>query len=197
VLLDGLRSPDPNLRWLCAQALAAVDPAKAGPALPLLHERVAARSGGLEPYVALWRIDPDDPSQPLQALREALRDPWSEFIRADAARYLGLVGPGAKEAVPGLRLALRDPAPGVRVAAALALWQVSRSAEASLPVLIDAVKAGGLPVQRMGAAQALGELGGDARDALPALREAARASDGSLRRYARDAIRKIDPGKAP
>jgi HEAT repeat protein len=196
VLLDGLQTPGSTPRWLYARALAAIDPAKAGPALPLLHELVATHSGGLELYVVLWRIDPDDPTRPLQALRAALRDPSSEPGRADAARCLGLVGPAAKEAVPGLRLALRDPAPTVRVAAALALWQVTRSAEESLSVLIDGTKAGEV-VHRMGAAQALGELGGDGKDALPALREAARASDGSLRRYARDAIRKIDPGKAP
>ena len=55
--------------------------------------------------------------------------------RIRAARVLGLLGPGAEEAVPALIDSLDDEVKAVRVAAAVSLGQIGPAAKAAIPVL--------------------------------------------------------------
>jgi hypothetical protein len=60
--------------------------------------------------------------------------------RAEAARLLGHVGPGAKLAVPALANALNDPSPEVQKSAAWALGQVGPAAAAAVEPLMRLVE---------------------------------------------------------
>src|SRR5262249_46605505 len=63
-----------------------------------------------------------------------------------AADVLAECGADAREAVPALRRALKDP--HVRVAAALAVWQVEGDARAGLPVLAEVLNDRSGPLAR-------------------------------------------------
>jgi HEAT repeat protein len=61
------------------------------------------------------------------ALAEALKDEET-FVRRDAAKALGEIGPAAKPALPTLLVALRDKHPAVRKAVAEALRKIDADA---------------------------------------------------------------------
>jgi HEAT repeat protein len=193
LLAAGLRDQAPGYRWNCAAALARVDPEKARAALPLLRELARQRFRYLEPYVALYRIDPEDETRPLEVLQAALQSADTEALRGAAARRLGELGPAAKEAGPALTRALRDESGSVRLAAALALGRVGGHAEEVVVALAELVQEWGDPEVRWQAAAALGRMGAAAGAAAPALRSAKTEADPLLRQVARDALRKITP----
>jgi HEAT repeat protein len=89
-------------------------------------------------------------------------------VRVRAARGLGVVGPGAREAVPALAARLADPAAGVRAAAAEALGQIGPEARATVPGLTTCLADRARRV-REAAAEALGRIGSDAAPAVPAM----------------------------
>jgi HEAT repeat protein len=192
-LVAGLGNADPGYRWNCARALARVDPEKARAALPLLRELGRQQFRWLEPYVALYRIDPEDESRPLEVVQTALQSADAEALRAAAARCLGELGPAAKEAGPALTRALRDESGSVRLAAVLALGRVGGHAEEVVAALAELVQEWGDREVRWQAAAALGRMGVAAKEAAPALRSAKTDADPLLRQVAGDALRKITP----
>ena len=97
-----------------------------------------------------------------ELLMQGLRDFWHE-VRAAAAIGLGLLG--GMEATPALAMAMGDPVPGVRVAAAAALGQIAAHAATESGCLVHSpagVLAGGLYAYyadvRAAAALALGAV---------------------------------------
>ena len=66
----------------------------------------------------------DDSDTVVPALTQALQDE-NKFVRRDAAKGLGQLGPAAKQAVPALQACLQDGEPSVRKAAARALAKIS------------------------------------------------------------------------
>src|SRR5262249_4251763 len=111
VLLAGLRDPDFSLRGTAAAALGAVGA---------------------------------DPRKATPALAGALRDK-PPFIQEAAARSLGRMGPTARAAVPCLAALLKQPGgadylESLRVAAAVALWEITGDTAQTVPALVEALK---------------------------------------------------------
>jgi HEAT repeat protein len=117
-----MKHPDPMRRHLAAETLGKIGPG-AQEAVPALAEAVQDEVGAVHVYAAaaLLRIDR---AAAIDALGKALQAS-SAWVREDAARALGDVGPAARPAIPLLQQALRDQATSVREAAALALRRIS------------------------------------------------------------------------
>ncbi|MFI8893559.1 HEAT repeat domain-containing protein [Streptomyces paradoxus] len=141
-------------------------------AVPLLSALAAL--GDAESLPAVLRL--------LRGLPDGLRR--RDAVTEAAARALGVLGGGAREAVPELRGLLET---GCAVAAADALWSVTGDADAVLPVLLRELT-GPASGGRRRAAAVLGRLGPAARPALPALRAMAGSGDAWARATAACAV---------
>jgi HEAT repeat protein len=156
----------------------------------------------------------DDPVAPLV---QQLKDK-DEFVRLKAAKALGNLGAGAKDAVPALTEALKDPDSDVREVVKQALAKIKKALDnanrtevlATLDKNLKAAKdadetvrrkaATGLgsllsdpdEIIRLKAVQALGEMGLDAEPALAALKEATKDTDEAVRKGARRTLEKIE-----
>jgi HEAT repeat protein len=118
-------------------------------------------------------------------------------VRSVAAAALGQIGPGAKEALPALRMALEDKDAGVRVEAADSLWKVGKETSAGIKTLSTVLKEG-QPAPAGRAAQVLGEMGSVARAGVPALQAALANKDSRVRILAAEALWKVArEGEAP
>jgi len=82
-----------------------------------------------------------------------------------------LIGPAARASAPALQAASQDNSAAVRVAAALALWQVDQSSTSAIDSLIQLLKENQDQKVRFNATQALIKIGADA---VPPLIEALR-----------------------
>jgi HEAT repeat protein len=99
---------------------------------------------------------------------EALDNPDAE-ARRQAIHALGVIGPKAADAVPGLAaIMVEDSDRKARIEASLALSKMYPAALAALPALTQALEDEEIWV-RMNAAVALSRLGPQARPAIPAL----------------------------
>ena len=125
----------------------------------------------------------------MPALTRALED-TSPVVRSGAARALGGVGPNAKEALPELEVASKDPDATVRVCALYATWRNGRSIDGQIDALTSMLTehVDGNP---FGAAWLLGLMGGDAKPAVPALAKALGHTNALVRRNAADALGSI------
>jgi HEAT repeat protein len=112
----------------------------------------------------LGKLGPAAPEEAVRELRGAVKDD-DDGVRRGAIVALGQIGPGAKDAVPALILALDDDNASVRSATAEALGKIGQEA---VPALIKAVDAD-RPRIRVGALQALGFAGPAAHAAIPKL----------------------------
>ena len=196
--------PSSKMRCDAAHALGRIGPA-AEAAVPALitalnqkHPRV--RSGAAS---ALGGIGPAA-EQAVPALVAALSE-LSLDVRRSAAGALGRIGPAAEQAVPALIAALNDKSLDLRCVAASALGRIGPAAEQAVPALIAAFKendyfcghgSGKLYPLRHEAAEALGHIGPAANVAVPALVASLEDESDSVRRYAADALRKINPETA-
>jgi HEAT repeat protein len=111
-------------------------------------------------------------------------------VRIEAAEELGLIGPAAKDALPGLLALFEDANPLVRVAAAKAVANIDPKDETALPLLIGALK-DKAPKVRKKAAESLGDLGPGAKSAVAALVQA--VEDSAVNWAAIDALGQIGP----
>jgi len=116
-------------------------------------------------------------------LLEGLHDKFGQYARYLSAQALGQLGPQAKEALPDLYEALKDPDAQVRVDAAGAIWKIEKRAATVVPVLMDALTAVqadrhpatrpptyfGQAAARQRATHYLGQIGPEAKAAFPTL----------------------------
>jgi HEAT repeat protein len=126
--------------------------------------------------------------------------------REKAARTLGLLGETALAAVPALNKALEDETKEVRLAAAKALWNVSKEADAVVRVLAKLLTSpyptapdGGETRRRFlqTVIEALGRIGPSAKAAVPALLKVAKDDNRLIRESAQRALRAVDPVSCP
>ncbi len=110
----------------------------------------------------------------IRAIGDSNQDTWS---RAKTIERLGSLGARAKDAVPYLAKALRDPADYVRFQAAYVLGKIGPDAVAAVPALIEALQAHFAGI-RSQACSALTLIGEPARLALPALQSAGGSRSG-------------------
>jgi HEAT repeat protein len=127
-----------------------------------------------------------------------LLDSGQGATRRAAARGLGRMGATALPAVPTLAEVLwRDPDQEMRLAAAESLGEIGpKGAKTSAPALAKAAKEDRWPKVRSASLTALGELGPAAKEAVPVLREALKDPDGFISLAARNALFRVEPGKA-
>ena len=174
---------------------------KAQAAIPVLIEMLKNGCDDVDVVKALVRIDPEG-RECLPALNMALKRKEPEIVDA-AARCLGLLGPRAKDAVPGLVKVVNrgfvqehdldiDP----RVNAVKAIGRIGPTAKESIPALIEALKSDYSTATA--AARVLGSFGSEARSAVPALIAAVQTEEpddanDELRRVAILALSQIGP----
>lgn len=113
------------------------------------------------------------------ALGAALTNP-NKYVRREAARALGKIGPDAHVAVESLANVLRDPDLKTRSAAALALGLIGPSAHPAVPALIAALPERHKFCHRL-VTWALAQMG---EAVLPAVQEALQATNDEVRQQA-------------
>lgn len=116
-------------------------------------------------------------------------------VRSTVAGALGEFGSDAKVATPKLaKLLNSDPDPDVKRTAAQVLGKIASGDKVTLDALIKALKDQD-DILCNESARALGNLGPAAKPAVPALNESLKSENFVMRRYAAEALRKIeDPG---
>jgi HEAT repeat protein len=144
---------------------------------------------GKDNVVGMGAGDRQDVPPLLKTLREG-----DKRARAEAAEFLGLIGPAATAARPALREAGKDADAWVRVSATLALARIDPQEEAAaVPALAAALKEGAAEV-RAAAAAALGKLGSAGGKAVAELIQALADGDVRVRWATADALGQIGPG---
>ena len=189
--VDALSRTDPHVRRSAAAALALRGSAaqRAGPALLRLLADPQARLVALRALRGL-ELTGNDASRACQALEPLLQDP-DGFVRMNAALCLGGLGDCA---LPGLRIALRDPDASVVKIAGHALAETGSAGAAAVPELIPMIRNRRSAVQRS-AFRAIEGIGPDAAAAVPALVEYVESKKGAAP-YAARALAAIGPAAA-
>lgn len=173
-------------REAAGNALAGIGPA----ALPALKKKLGPKNRkGARFFAILTLAKFGKHGVPL--LMRSLRDDTPE-IRQCAADALGKIGPDAGEAVPKLKLLLRqEKITESRRRIALALGKMGEAAEPAIDALRDTLAEGSKPV-KLACAESLGRLGAIAAPARKRLREAAESSDKEVKEAAESALAKIE-----
>jgi HEAT repeat protein len=138
------------------------------------------------------------------ALIEALESD-EPLCREKAARTLGSIGELAVDAAPALEAVLRDKHLEVRLAAGKGLWNITKNADAVVPVLAELLGGKGPPqadtadARRMflqSVIEALCRIGPSAKAAIPALTRKIKDENRLIRESAQRALREIGPAAA-
>jgi HEAT repeat protein len=163
------------------------DARAAVPAVVQLLERKHAEDRASAAQLLGWIGSADG----VDALVRALQDE-DVNVREAGARALGMIGPKAKAAVPGLVALSTKEADPARVAAAEALWRIGKR-KGVLPGLVVALN--GDDFAAVQAAKFLGSLGAAAKEAVPALIAALEREDslGIVRAASARALGNIGP----
>lgn len=125
---------------------------------------------------AVWKISRD--GRVVSWLCEPLKHKdYHSYVRNEAAKALGEIGPDAADAVPMLLSMVTDwernhDAEHCSHAAVVALGRIGKKAVDAVPVLIRQVEQRSVEWMRIAAAEALGEIGLSTKPALTALAEA-------------------------
>jgi hypothetical protein len=127
-----------------------------------------------------------------------LLDSRNDATRRAAVGGLGRMGVVALPAVPGLITTLQSSNdPETRVGAAEALGRIGpKAAATAVPALAKAARDDKWPKVRSTSLSALGEMGPAAKEAVPVLRAALKDPDGWISLAARNALFRVEPGKA-
>jgi HEAT repeat protein len=136
-LREALNDKDAAVRLEAAIGLAKLGGEAATAALSTLQAAARDKShpDRLRAIEALGEIGPSAaPAVPLLVL--ALREEGP--VRLRAVEALGRIGPPAREAAPALERVLSDP--DLQARAAIALWEVGREAETTVPLLVEALR---------------------------------------------------------
>jgi HEAT repeat protein len=177
-LAGKLKDPEALVRTAAAQALGRIGSlARAG--VPALRTSLTDKDASVqvEAALALWKVANE--ARGASVLAKALQ---GEALAERSAAALGEIGPAAKAAIPALRAALKATSPRLRIAAAEALYRVSKDAEVSLPVLeslCESKEAG----DRLLAISALGTLAAEPK-AVALLARMLKSKEGETRREA-------------
>jgi HEAT repeat protein len=138
------------------------------------------------------------------ALIEALGS-QEATTREKAARILGCFGESAIEAVPALTTTLHDKNLDVRLAAAKALWIITKTADVVVPTLVDLLAEKWAPAFDAGESrrrflqsvvESLGRIGPPAQAATATLTKIAKNNNRHLSESAQHALREIAPAVA-
>jgi HEAT repeat protein len=169
-LHEALKDADRLVRIEAATALANIDPRQAPDGLPTLVDALndAPQEIGLPaPVLALRKIGRFR-GDTISSLVTPLKQSGKES-RIQLAIILGLIGPPAKDAVPALRDALRDPDSTIRLCAAQAIGLIDPAqAKNAIPIAVAILKDPDYESRRT-ALFLLSELGPQAKEAVPAL----------------------------
>lgn len=200
-LIQQLQDPDEIVRLRAAKELGKLG-AAAAPAIPALQNAAKdsdedVRRVAVNSLKAIQAAQTAGPSEQVARLIRDLQNP-DEFVRMKAAKELGKIGSGARDALPALQKLLQDPDEDVRLVAtnSIRLIQASGAPSANVQKLIQQLEAADELV-RMKAAKELAKLGSAAKDAVPALQKLLRDPDEDVRRVAANAIERIQGGGAP
>jgi hypothetical protein len=117
----------------------------------------------------------------------------ARYRRAEAASYLGELGPAAKSALPDLIRALKGDDPAFRQIVITSLGKIHSDPDTVIPVLIPYLEDENLDAA---AANALAEFGSLAKAAVPKLLPLLHAQDDDDQVAAQNALLKIDPEAA-
>ena len=193
ILVDCLRSDDPQIRIAAARGLADLKP---GPKLVLPELKKVMV--GASPEVISNVVDAIASlgSEAVPPLIEALRQ---KEVRPKVAIILGRIGPEAKAAVPALVEALNDENTVTRQEVLFALASIGPEAKAAVPAIVGALQDPDMDV-RYGACFALGKIGPAALEAKPELQKKLDSADQFLALSAAWALAQIDaacPQTAP
>lgn len=210
-LISALNDPDDRVRAAAADSLGRIGPAakEAIPALEALLEKSGTESSR-ETVGALLRLN--HPVKNIVAnfvqqkssfyyylngigacdvpeLRKILKASDAE-LQANAAMALGIIGPGAKDAVTDLTVATSDKDLSVRVNAIVALGKIGPGAAPAVGELRKLLSDPDETI-RQAAALSLGQIGRAAEAALPDLKKIQETEVWPLTDAAYDAIQKI------
>jgi HEAT repeat protein len=192
--LKALQHPDAEVRFNAAQIIVDLGPV-AKFSIPALHAALKEEKNTLvrvKIVEAIWVVEKPAPRELVAVLVQSLGDK-DDAARANAANVLGLMGSGAKAAVPALAKALQDKDLTVRAEVALALGEIGPAAKSAVPELLETLKSEDLVfVEPL----VLGTLGKIGADAVPALVDALSAKQYRLRRGAAYALGLIGPKAA-
>ncbi len=175
--LAAVKSPDAATRAHAASFLGSIGP-EAKICLPALEDALKDKNPlvRVEAANAIWRIDPEIKRLAVPMLSDAA---GAGMIWGDASlaknlsiKYLGEIGPEAKEAIPNLKLCLKSESRYERVIAATAMIQIDKTTrEIALPVLSYGLRKDQDQFTKVEAADALCKLGRDAKEFMPAVRK--------------------------
>jgi HEAT repeat protein len=121
-------------------------------------------------------------------------------VREQAAQTIGAIGEPAAPAAGALAAVLKDKDGAVRLAAAKALWNITKQPDLVVPVLASLLKGNGLPPADDGelrrrfvqtVIEALGRIGPVAKNALPALKATMKDDNRLIRESAERALKAI------
>ena len=171
-LITALRDRDFRVIWYSIHALGHIGP-DAEVAVPALREALSANR---------------DTENPKYVAAMALGD---KYTRRFAAQAIGRIGAGAKEAMPDLRRAMQSKDASLRVAAALALWQVAED-RAAIDVISKMLAADDVNAAHE-AALAMTHLGSAGRPAVGDLIRALESGTEDVRRSAARALGQLGP----
>ncbi len=140
----GLTDPAAVARLTAMRALGGIGtPARAATAglLPLLHDPVIdVRAQAAERLAILYQKD-SPPNQLVRALVRQMRVDDNEYVRERCCAALGIIGPGAKDAIPALAEVLQDKRqPYLRPVAAWSLTEMGPVARPVEPILFRIVE---------------------------------------------------------
>lgn len=127
----------------------------------------------------------DDRSKLIEKMTKQLAKSRKAEERVDAAKMLGDLK--AKEAVPALATALKDPDQEVRWSVAYSLYQISPDAQDAVPALKEALKDPFGHV-RLNAVLSLEKMGVPKSELVPAMREVLKDRDPEMRVKAADTL---------
>jgi HEAT repeat protein len=122
-------------------------------------------------------------------------------VREQAAQTIGAIGEPAAPAAKALAAVLKDKDGAVRLAAAKALWNITKQPDLVVPVLASLLKGNGIPPADAGelrrrflqtVIEALGRIGPVAKNALPALKATMKDDNRLIRESAERALKAIN-----
>jgi HEAT repeat protein len=158
---QGLFDPDPEVRRMAQEAIGKLGP-NAGPAVPALIQSLKDKDYLERSRICVTLTSIGKPAVPALLALFKNKD-TDRSIRVSLVTAIGSIGSEAKEAIPDLIEALKDPEPSIVRGSSSALANMGQVA---IPSLIKALKEEDETI-RAGAAQALGKIGPEAEGRKP------------------------------